>query len=69
MLHAGQAPVMLTEQPKVSLLMLQDGFLVESPSGQRWQDVDLSEDWAEYDEKLGDSVSIMELEHRFIPHR
>ncbi len=60
---------MLTEQPKVSLLMLQDGFLVESPSGQRWQDVDLSEDWAEYDEKLGDSVSIMELEHRFIPHR
>lgn len=47
----------------------EDGFLVESPSGQRWQDVDLSEDWAEYDEKLGDSVSIMELEHRFIPHR
>ena len=49
--------------------MLQDGFLVESPSGQRWEDVDLSEDWAEYDEKLGDSVSIMELEHRFSPHR
>ena len=60
---------MITEQSKVSVLMLQDGFLVESPSGQRWEDVDLSEDWAEYDEKLGDSVSIMELEYRFIPHR
>lgn len=46
---------------------MQDGFTVESTSGQVFADVDLSDgEWVEYDEKLGESVGIMELEHRFI---
>ncbi|RKP09552.1 hypothetical protein THASP1DRAFT_28654 [Thamnocephalis sphaerospora] len=40
-----------------------DHFLVVASSGARFEDVDLSEkEWFDYDEKSGDSVSIMELE-------
>ena len=47
-------------------LLVQDGFVVETTSGSRFEDVDLSEgEWAEYDEKLGDSVSIMDLQWQF----
>ena len=46
---------------------MQDGFTVESTSGQVFTDVDLSDgEWVDYDEKLGESVGIMELEHRLI---
>lgn len=46
---------------------VQDGFRVESTSGQVFDNVDLSEgEWVDYDEKLGESVGIMELEHKFI---
>lgn len=31
--------------------------------------VDLKEDWADYDEKAGDSVSIMGLESKFELHK
>ena len=48
----------------------QDGFEVETSSGQKFEDVDLSEgDWTEYDEKLGDSVEIMGLEWKFAVHK
>lgn len=48
---------------------MQDGFTVESESGTKYSDVDLSEgEWVEYDEKLGDSVGIYELEHKLQPH-
>ncbi|KAK9842024.1 hypothetical protein WJX81_004623 [Elliptochloris bilobata] len=41
------------------------GFCVETPSGTVFEDVDLSEDWAEYDEKAGTSVGVYELESKF----
>ncbi|KAJ3306864.1 hypothetical protein HDV03_003901 [Kappamyces sp. JEL0829] len=37
-----------------------------SDSGTEFADVNLSEDWAEYDEKAGGSVEIMEFGHQFI---
>ncbi len=43
----------------------QDIFTVEAASGTRFDDVDLSDDWADFDEKAGDSVSVMNLEWRF----
>lgn len=49
---------------------VQDGFQIESTSGQIFSDVDLSDgEWVDYDEKLGESVGIMDLEHRFITHK
>ena len=48
---------------------VQDGFQVESSTGTKFDDVDLSEgEWVEYDEKLGDSVGIYELEHKLEVH-
>ena len=38
---------------------------METPSGAVFEDVDLSEDWAEYDEKAAVSVGIYELESKF----
>ena len=50
--------------------LLQDGFLVITTSGQRFENVDLSDgEWVEYDEKLGESVGIMELEHKLVVHK
>ena len=48
---------------------VQDGFIVEAASGHRFEDVDLSDDWADFDEKAGESVSIMGLEWRFTVRR
>ena len=51
-------------------LHVQDGFQIQSTSGQVFNDVDLSDgEWVDYDEKLGESVGIMDLEHRFITHK
>ena len=48
----------------------QDGFEVTSTSGQVYHNVDLSDgEWVDYDEKLGESVAIMELEHKLITHK
>ena len=53
-----------------SALHVQDGFQIESTSGQIYSDVDLSDgEWVEYDEKLGESVGIMDLEHKFVTHK
>ncbi len=41
----------------------QDGFTVKSSSGAIFEDVDLSEkEWMDYDEKLGESIGIYDLE-------
>ncbi|CAL5229987.1 g13420 [Coccomyxa viridis] len=41
----------------------QDGFTVKSSSGAVFEDVDLSEkEWMDYDEKLGESIGIYDLE-------
>ena len=48
----------------------QDGFTVKTTSGQVHENVDLSDgEWVEYDEKLGESVGVMELEHKLIVHK
>lgn len=45
--------------------LAQDGFIVESKSGARFEDVDLSEkEWMDYDEKLGESIGIYDLEYK-----
>ena len=38
-------------------------------TGQKFHDVDLSDDWVEYDEKLGESLGVYELEWKFEVHR
>ena len=49
---------------------LQGGFVVKSAGGKTWEDVDLSDkEWADYDERKGESVSIMELEWEFRVHK
>ncbi|KAG1672233.1 hypothetical protein FOA52_002934 [Chlamydomonas sp. UWO 241] len=40
-------------------------WLVESTKGTKFEDVDLSDEWTDYCEKLGESVSIMKLESKF----
>jgi hypothetical protein len=46
------------------------GFIIKTKSGKVFEDVDLSDgEWADYDEKLGDSVSVMNLEWEFRVHR
>ncbi|KIZ05665.1 hypothetical protein MNEG_2291 [Monoraphidium neglectum] len=37
--------------------------------GQKFDQVDLREDWADFDEKLGESVSVMGLESKFELHK
>ena len=45
------------------IMRLQDGFTVKSSSGAVFEDVDLSEkEWMDYDEKLGESIGIYDLE-------
>jgi Eukaryotic protein of unknown function (DUF866) len=45
---------------------VQGGFVVESSSGQIFTNVDLSEkEWVDFDEKLGESIGIYELEWQF----
>jgi hypothetical protein len=41
-----------------------DGFSVSGPKT-AWHDQDLSDDWAEFDEEAGESVSVMDCEARF----
>lgn len=51
-------------------MFVQDGFLVETTSGQIFEDVDLSDgEWTEYDEKLEESVEVMALQWRFDKHK
>ena len=49
---------------------LQGGFVVKSAGGKTWEDVDLGDkEWADYDERKGESVSIMDLEWEFRVHK
>lgn len=51
-------------------LMPQGGFVIRAPSGALWDDVDLSSgEWVEYDERAGESVSVMGLEWEFQVYR
>lgn len=44
--------------------------MIETTGGARFEDVDLSEgEWTEYDEKLGESVELMDLQWRFNVHK
>lgn len=46
---------------------MQGGFTVQSTSGQVFADVDLSErEWMDFDDKLGESIGIYELEWEFV---
>ncbi|KAK9812865.1 hypothetical protein WJX72_004876 [[Myrmecia] bisecta] len=47
-----------------------DGFRIKATSGQVFEDVDLSEkEWCDFDEKLGESVGVYELEHKIEVHK
>lgn len=43
----------------------EDEWTATGAGGQRFDPVDLSDDWADFDEKLGESVSVMGLESKF----
>ncbi|GMH39908.1 hypothetical protein BSKO_07812 [Bryopsis sp. KO-2023] len=48
----------------------EDGFLVESTGGKRFEDVDISEkDWCDFDEDAGVPVGVYELESEFRVHK
>jgi hypothetical protein len=48
----------------------QDGFLVESSGGKKFDDVNLEEkEWCDFDEKLDAPVGIYEVESRFERHK
>jgi hypothetical protein len=44
-------------------------FTVRGAGGTVWEGADLSEDWAEYDDRGGLSVSVMGLEGKFEVHK
>jgi len=43
----------------------QDEWTATGCGGQKFEDVDLREEWADYDEKAAESVSIMSVESKF----
>lgn len=43
----------------------QDGFIVTASNGAVFEDVDLSDDWSEYEEKAKQVISISDLKWRF----
>jgi hypothetical protein len=49
--------------------MGQDGFLVTSRGGAKFSDVDLSEDWSEWDERASESVGVSELAAKWELHK
>jgi hypothetical protein len=51
------------------LLLLQDGFLVTSRGNKKFSEVDLSDDWVEFDDKINESVGIYSVEAKFELHK
>ena len=50
-------------------MSIQDGYMIESASGTKYSDVDLSEgEWVDYDEKLSASIGVYELQHKLEPY-
>lgn len=45
------------------------GWTVKAAGGQVFEDADLSEEWTEYDEKVGEGCSIMGLESKIEVYR
>jgi hypothetical protein len=52
-----------------STLSTQEEWAAVGGGGQKFDQVDLREDWADFDEKLGESVSVMGLESKFELHK
>ena len=43
---------------------------MKTAKGSKFEDVDLSEgEWTEYDEKAGEAVEILSIEHKFVLQR
>jgi hypothetical protein len=47
----------------------EEGFVVTSKGGKVFDDVDLSEDWSEWDEKINESIGIYSVEAKFELHK
>jgi Eukaryotic protein of unknown function (DUF866) len=47
----------------------EDGWIVTTSSGKVFSDVDLSDDWVEFDDKLGESVGVYGIEACFQLHK
>lgn len=47
----------------------QDEWVARGAGGQVFDPVDLRDDWADFDEKAGESVSVMGVEARFELHK
>ncbi|KAI8465861.1 MAG: hypothetical protein J3K34DRAFT_435695 [Monoraphidium minutum] len=47
----------------------EDEWTAKGGGGQAFDPVDLRDDWADYDEKLGDSVTVMGVEAKFELHK
>mmetsp|Transcript_8134 Transcript_8134/g.27036 ORF Transcript_8134/g.27036 Transcript_8134/m.27036 type:complete len:162 (-) Transcript_8134:49-534(-) len=47
----------------------ESGYTIESTSGTKFEDVDLSDEWCDYDEKLKESLSISKVNYEFKTHR
>lgn len=53
----------------VTVIVAEDGFVVTTKGGKVFDDVDLSDDWNEWDEKLNESVGIYGIEAKFQLHK
>jgi hypothetical protein len=51
------------------VLAAEEGFVVTSKGGKVFDDVDLSEDWSEWDEKINESIGIYSVEAKFELHK
>jgi hypothetical protein len=58
-----------TPPPRPPAPRAQDEWTATGGGGQAFDPVDLREDWADFDEKLKDSVSVMGLEAKFVLER
>jgi hypothetical protein len=47
-------------------MMLQNGWKVVSTGGTVYEDVDLRDDWADYCEKISESVGVYRIESCFV---
>lgn len=47
----------------------EEGFVVTTRGGKVFQDVDLSDDWVEFDDKINESVGIYGVESKFQLHK
>ena len=53
----------------IVLLVAEEGFIVQTGGGKVFEDVDLSDDWVEFDDKINESVGIYGVEAKFQSHK